>query len=226
MLLFLKIEFIDNMIIFLLIVLFFSSLYLSILNKKLQNKIDDLKKENKKKYEEDISYNDIMQLKDISDELHDEDKDIALKQLGDIGNSRKKNNSVEKNYVKEKDKEINEYKNINKGKDINVVENRNDSVVNEFNASDFIRGSRLENDRHNGDSMSIDYLDEISKKIESEIKPQTVVLTDYEREQEENAIISYRELVDSNNGSGDDVVSDDTEGFLNSLKKFRNSLDK
>ena len=74
--------------------------------------------------------------------------------------------------------------------------------------------------------MNIDYLDEISKKIESEIKPQTVELTDYEKEQEENAIISYKELKNVNNSSNENVVSDDTEVFLNSLKNFRNSLDK
>ena len=78
MLLFLKIDFVDNMVIFLLVVLFFSSLYLSILNKKLQNKIDDLKEENKRKYEKNVFYDDVMQLKDITDKLCDEKIDTNL----------------------------------------------------------------------------------------------------------------------------------------------------
>ncbi|MBQ3021181.1 MAG: hypothetical protein IJD92_03050 [Bacilli bacterium] len=40
-----------------------------------------------------------------------------------------------------------------------------------------------------------DYLESIKEKIEKEYKPTTIKLTEYEEEQEKNAIISYDELV-------------------------------
>ncbi len=48
-------------------------------------------------------------------------------------------------------------------------------------------------------------LEKISKNIESEYKPEPIELTSYEQEQEDNAIISYDELLsnrDKNNNSG------------------------
>ena len=41
----------------------------------------------------------------------------------------------------------------------------------------------------------VSYLESIKEKIEKEYKPQDIELTDYEKEQEENAIISYEELI-------------------------------
>lgn len=40
-----------------------------------------------------------------------------------------------------------------------------------------------------------DYLNSIKENIEKEYKPSTIKLTDYEEEQEKNAIISYEELI-------------------------------
>lgn len=45
----------------------------------------------------------------------------------------------------------------------------------------------------------ISKLESIKETIEREYKPETIVLTDYEKEQEENAIISYDELIKNKN---------------------------
>ena len=41
----------------------------------------------------------------------------------------------------------------------------------------------------------ISYLENVKEKLESEYKPNEIELTDYEKEQEESAIISYEELI-------------------------------
>lgn len=45
----------------------------------------------------------------------------------------------------------------------------------------------------------ISKLESIKETIEREYKPETITLTDYEKEQEENAIISYDELIKNKN---------------------------
>ena len=49
--------------------------------------------------------------------------------------------------------------------------------------------------------MNKDYLLNVSKELESSMEPQTIQLTAYEQEQEDNAIISYEELVNKMNMS-------------------------
>ena len=69
-------------------------------------------------------------------------------------------------------------------------------------------------------------IEEISKKLEEELKPQTIELTDYEKKQEEEAIISYQELLEakSKNNITEDDEDFDTEKFIDELKNFRTDL--
>lgn len=69
-------------------------------------------------------------------------------------------------------------------------------------------------------------IEEISKKLEEELKPQTIELTDYEKKQEEEAIISYQELLEakSKNNITEDDEDIDTEKFIDELKNFRTDL--
>ena len=84
-----------------------------------------------------------------------------------------------------------------------------------FNADEFVKR----------DKSTSDYLESISNAISEEIKPQTMELTGYEKEQEENAIISYKELLKaSKSGDGVNVSQEDTSEFIEELKKLRNSL--
>ena len=69
-----------------------------------------------------------------------------------------------------------------------------------------------------------DYLKEISEKMANELKPQTIELTDYEKAQEEHAIISYQELLALKDRL---TIIDDDEGtvnFIEELKNLRNRL--
>lgn len=91
-----------------------------------------------------------------------------------------------------------------------------------FNADEFVKRDNIKN---NSKISTSDYLESISNAISEEIKPQTMELTGYEKEQEESAIISYKELLKaSKSGDGVNVSQEDTSEFIEELKKLRNSL--
>ena len=74
-------------------------------------------------------------------------------------------------------------------------------------------------------------LEKISKNIESEYKPEPIELTGYEQEQEDNAIISYEELVknkDLGYSYDESYKSNDDEISVKKLDldKITNQIDK
>ncbi len=71
----------------------------------------------------------------------------------------------------------------------------------------------------------VSFAEEISKKMEEELKPQTIELTDYEKKQEEEAIISYQELLQTNKDRLYNITDEEeTVDFIKELKSFRSSL--
>lgn len=66
------------------------------------------------------------------------------------------------------------------------------------------------------------YLKEVSKKLQEEINHKPIELTDYEKEEESNAVISYKELLNKEEKTNIDKT--DTNEFIEQLKKLRNSL--
>ena len=71
------------------------------------------------------------------------------------------------------------------------------------------------------ETKEIDDIETIKENIEKEYKPTTITLTEYETEQERNAIISYEELIknkDKFNVSYDEEYVSDTEEI--SVKKI------
>lgn len=89
-----------------------------------------------------------------------------------------------------------------------------------FNVDEFVK-----RDKSTSEISTIDYLENISNAISEKIKPQTIELTGYEKEQEENAIISYKELLKASKSSNSvNVSQEDTSEFIEELKKLRNSL--
>jgi len=77
----------------------------------------------------------------------------------------------------------------------------------------------------NEDKKNLSFAEEISKKMEEELKPETIELTDYEKKQEEEAIISYQELLSASKDRLYNITDDEeTIDFINELKSFRSSL--
>ncbi len=62
------------------------------------------------------------------------------------------------------------------------------------------------------------YIEELSKELSKDTSKNIITLTDYEKEEEENAIISYQELINNNQSK------EDTKLFIENLKKLRDSL--
>lgn len=68
------------------------------------------------------------------------------------------------------------------------------------------------------------FIEEISKRMEDELKPQTIELTDYERKQEEEAIISYQELIKVKDRIYRITDDEEIDTFIDELKEFRTNL--
>ncbi len=173
--------------------------------KKLKEHIDFLN--NRKEFDKNLTYNDanIIPIKRISE--------------GRIINNINNNNLKAKQEIEIKKEEIEKQKEeIKKEEPIikneitpNTIQIDNNIPVEEnfFNANEFIQNKKSDN-----------YLEEVSEKIQKEINSKPIPPTNYEQEEESNAIISYQELL---NSKGKDSIDDTTE-FIEQLKNFRNSL--
>lgn len=94
-----------------------------------------------------------------------------------------------------------------------------------FDLNEFIKKEKKVVPKIKEKQSSSDYLKEISDKLADEMKPQTIELTDYEKKQEESAIISYKELLKVKDQiQSIDDEDDGTVDFIEELKNFRNSL--
>lgn len=68
------------------------------------------------------------------------------------------------------------------------------------------------------------FASEIVAKMEEEIKPSNIELTDYEKKQEEEAIISYDELLKVKDKIYNITEDEETDEFIDELKSFRLDL--
>lgn len=68
------------------------------------------------------------------------------------------------------------------------------------------------------------FASEIVERMEEEIKPSNIELTDYEKKQEEEAIISYDELLKVKDKIYNITEDEETEEFIDELKSFRLDL--
>jgi len=71
---------------------------------------------------------------------------------------------------------------------------------------------------------NLSFVEEVSRKMEEEVKPQTIELTDYERQQEEEAIISYQELLKAKDRIYKITDDEEIDSFIDELKEFRTNL--
>ena len=74
------------------------------------------------------------------------------------------------------------------------------------------------------DDKPKNFMEEVSEKLSREIKPQTIELTDYEQKQEDEAIISYQELLANKDKTFNISDDEEDEDFISALKSFRESL--
>lgn len=70
------------------------------------------------------------------------------------------------------------------------------------------------------------FIEEISKRMEQELEPQTIELTDYEKKQEEEAVISYQELMKVKDKIYRISDDEEIETFIDELKELRTNLNE
>lgn len=80
----------------------------------------------------------------------------------------------------------------------------------------------MEDNYEVNDSMK--FASEIVERMEEEIKPSNIELTDYEKKQEEEAIISYDELLKVKDKIYNITEDEETDDFIDELKSFRLDL--
>lgn len=95
----------------------------------------------------------------------------------------------------------------------------------DFDPDEFIKKDRKITPSINTElqSQNYSYLEEISKHLKDELSPHTIGLTDYEKKQEEQAIISYQELLSLKENRNNQTNY--TQNFIEDLKDLRNLLD-
>ena len=249
MLEFLSFSLTDNIAIIIIIIMCFFSLFLLNKNKKLKDEIEDLKLGDRiladkyRKVDEEniisidkISTDNVLSKDDLvksSDSLNDSKVSLESSVLDSndkVDEIVKKDKSVEKiNSTNNKKDRVKDTKTVvdsnkhSKPYSKNILHD-SPSITSpisldvekvSFNIDEFVKR----------DKSTSDYLENISNAISEEIKPQTIELTGYEKEQEENAIISYKELLKASKSSNSvNVSQEDTSEFIEELKKLRNSL--
>lgn len=254
MLEFLSFSLTDNIAIIIIIIMCFFSLFLLSKNKKLKDEIEDLKlgdriladkyrkvdKENIISIDK-ISTDNVLSRDDLvksSDSLNDSKVSLESSVLDSndkVDEIVKKDKSVEKiNSTNNKKDRVKDTKIVvdsnkhSKPYSKNILHD-SPSITSpisldvekvSFNVDEFVK-----RDKSTSEISTSDYLENISNAISEEIKPQTIELTGYEKEQEENAIISYKELLKASKSSNSvNVSQEDTSEFIEELKKLRNSL--
>lgn len=81
--------------------------------------------------------------------------------------------------------------------------------------------------KENSSNMSNqEFIEEISKRLSEEVEPQTIELTDYEKRQEEEAIISYKELLKEKDRLYKITDDEEIDTFIDELKEFRTNLNE
>ena len=68
------------------------------------------------------------------------------------------------------------------------------------------------------------YVQFIVERMEEEVRPSNIELTDYERKQEEEAIISYDELLKVKDKIYNITDDEETDEFIDELKNLRTDL--
>lgn len=93
-----------------------------------------------------------------------------------------------------------------------------------FDLNDFVQRKEKVVPNIQENKKRIDYLKDVSYQMAKELQPQTIELTDYEKDQEEHAVISYQELLALKDGIQVQNDEEDTIRFIDDLKKFKSHL--
>ena len=225
---FLSISITNGILILLLItVLIFFCLYLYSDNKILKKQIEELRQENKSLLEKKIKKQesvDAISIHNISNEKINIDYNERLK-IKEEKNTKEKDNNIDINITpSQEEKSIEPKEQIYNPPQNNFYNTQKKSIPNDFNLSDLINKNTNISLNKIEKNNEYDYLQELSNKLNEELKPQTIELTEYEKKQEEQAVISYKELLKFKDNNYILDEKQETVNFIEELKNLRNSL--
>lgn len=212
---------IEIFLLFTTFLFFFFSAHLWQENQELRKKLT----KDETKVKEDFSKEkDVYSMKKISNEnLPPKSKESLKKEFQDVQKVIEK--STQKETIPQKIYTIPKKESPIQSNDMMNQDHKSLSDTEQLNFSDFIQQDKNNKQQKNNQSnnQKIDYMKNLSQQLEQEIKPQTIELTDYEKKQEETAIISYKELLSSSKNQQKNEEYNEKE-LLEELKKFRNYL--
>ena len=178
-------------------------------NKQLRNRLKNLRLENESLDRDNDK--DIIPIKEISDDVKEDIVSEYLEKEEDILEDEEDDEEVievKKEYysrnVLQKKKQVTSPISIDNNFDVNEFVKKDNKVVN---------------------NESYDYLKEVSDKLSNEVEAKTIELTEYEKKQEESAIISYKELLKVKDQIQTIDDEDETIEFIENLKNFRDNLE-
>lgn len=148
---------------------------------------------------------------------------VIQKSKSENNNQYQSSSAIQNNYPYQKNirKQNNNltYSITNSEKDTTkILEKQN------FNVNDFIQQREKVVPKIKEKQQTNDYLKEISNQIADELTPKTIELTEYEKSQEEHAIISYQELLALKDKFESQYETDEDISFIEDLKQFRDKL--
>lgn len=218
----------DILFLFTTIVLFLLCIQLWQENKELKKNLQNFENQEQKKKREYLSKNtskeDTFSVQQLS--MKEKEKFLSSKQeFQKIQNIMEKSNQNKKREV---------MSSIPRKPEFNLKSEIQDTVSkstvsflpknHSVDFSELVKRSEITSSSIENNTQNKDYLENLSKRLEEEIKPQTIELTDYEKDQEENAIISYQELLSTKDHSSISEEKINNQQLLEELKNFRNHL--
>lgn len=212
-----------GMVLFWLIVVLFFFLFFSLIavllkNQELRKIIIKLRTEEKKnkenKVENKASFNNNVRSLSIKKEDYDKIKEDDLKENSFLLNNGHIDDGINDEVIEEKD-DVKEDIKEQKLEPIEVIEEVEEDVIK----------PKYEKEEIKEDS----FVEEIKRQVDEEIDDGPIALTDFENSQEEDAIISYEELLRNakmaeTRENRYDIDIDDDNDFLKELKSFRSNL--
>lgn len=209
-----------GMVLFWLIVVLFFFLFFSLIavllkNQELRKIIIKMRTEEKKnKVEDKTNFKDNVRSLSIKKEDYEKIKEEDLKENAVILNNEDIDDGINDEVIEEKD-DVKENIEEQKLEPIEVVENIEEEIV----------MPKYEKEEIEENS----FVEEIKRQVDEEIDDGPIALTDFENSQEEDAIISYEELLRNakmaeTRENRYDIDIDDDNDFLKELKSFRSNL--
>ena len=209
-----------GMVLFWLIVVLFFFLFFSLIavllkNQELRKIIIKMRTEEKKnKIEDKTNFKDNVRSLSIKKEDYQKIKEEDLKENAVILNNEDIDDGINDEVIEEND-DVKENIEEQKLEPIEVVENVEEEIV----------MPKYEKEEIEENS----FVEEIKRQVDEEIDDGPIALTDFENSQEEDAIISYEELLRNakmaeTRENRYDIDIDDDNDFLKELKSFRSNL--